>query len=210
MSTAPGPAPALRAATAADAPALAGLHAARITEGFLPTLGDGFLTRLYRRVVVSPVGVARVAVDPDAGTTTGIIGFAAGATDLRSLYRAFLLHDGVIAAVSSAPRLARSWRRVLETLRYPSDDTGGLPPAEILAVAVGARAAGQGIGRRLVEATLADLAQHGAAAVKVVTGADNAAALALYAACGFERRARLSVHAGTDSEVLVWSSSSLR
>lgn len=206
MSTAP----ALRAATRADAPALARLHGARITEGFLPTLGDGFLARLYRRIVASPTGVARVAVDPDAGTTTGIVGFAAGATDVGALYRSFLLRDGALAAISSAPQLARSWRRVLETLRYPADSGAGLPAAEILAVAVDGRAAGRGIGRRLVDAALGDLAEHGSLSVKVVTGADNTAALALYEACGFERRARVTVHAGTDSEVLVWSSSSPR
>ena len=44
-------------------------------------------------------------------------------------------------------------------------------------------------------------------AVKVVAGAETVAALWLYARCGFVPRARIAVHEGTASEVLVWSSS---
>jgi ribosomal protein S18 acetylase RimI-like enzyme len=198
--------PALRPATRADAPALAALHASRISEGFLSELGVPFLTRLYRRVAVSPVGVALVAVDPDAATAGTIVGFAAGATDLGRLYRTFVVRDGVSAGLVAAPRLARSWRRVLETLRYPAA-AEDLPDAEILAVAVDDAVAGRGIGRRLVTATTEELAARGVRAMKVVAGADNAPALALYRACGFTPRARIAVHAGTASEVLVWSSS---
>jgi ribosomal protein S18 acetylase RimI-like enzyme len=39
--------------------------------------------------------------------------------------------------------------------------------------------------------------------VKVVAGGDNAAALGLYRATGFVDAARLEVHAGTESVVLV-------
>ena len=53
-----------------------------------------------------------------------------------------------------------------------------------------------------------ELAARGVNAVKVVAGADNAAALRLYEKCGFVPRARIEVHEGTPSEVLVWNSSS--
>ena len=188
----------IRSAERSDAGRLAELHATRIVEGFLPRLGPRFLSRLYRRLVVSPDGFAVVAV-----RDARVVGFAAGATDLGRVYRSFVLHDGVIAGLGAAPRIVGSWRAVLETLRYPGsiDD---LPEAEILSVAVDGDAAGRGIGRRLLSASLDELTRRGVRAAKVVAGADNRAALALYTQAGFAVRQRIEVHAGIASEVLVW------
>ena len=189
----------IRVAQRSDAGRLAELHTTRIVEGFLPTLGPRFLARLYHRLVVSPDGFAVVAV-----RDARVIGFAAGATDLGRIYRSFVVRDGLVASLGAAPRIFGSWRAVLETLRYPgsSDD---LPEAEILSVAVDLDAAGRGIGRSLLSATLDELTRRGVRAAKVVAGADNRAAVALYTQAGFAVRKRIEVHAGTASEVLVWS-----
>lgn len=182
----------------ADARALADLHRTRITEGFLPRLGPGFLRRLYRRMTRSADCVVLTARDGGR-----IVGFAAGATDLGALYRRFLLRDGPVAAMVAAPRLVRHLPQVLETLRY--EQAGGdAEGAEVLSVAVAADAAGRGLGRALVSRLVVELAAHGVAEVRVVTGASNAAALAVYRACGFRPHRRLEVHAGTVSEQLVW------
>jgi len=118
-----------RAATEADAPTLARLHATRISEGFLPTLGDRFLTKLYRRITRFP-GACAYVVERD-GT---IVAFAAGATSVGRLYREFLLRDGISAGIVAAPKILRSAKHVWETLRYPGT-TADLPAAEVLAVA---------------------------------------------------------------------------
>jgi ribosomal protein S18 acetylase RimI-like enzyme len=195
----------LRVATRADAPRLAALHAARIAEGFLPTLGTDFLERLYRRITTSPRAFAIVAAEGDH-----VVGYVAAATDVPALYREFLVRDGAVAALRALPRLARSWRRVLETLRYPATESNGggeLPTAEILAVAVAAGASGHGLGGSLVAAATAELARRGVTTAKVVAGAANEPALRLYRGCGFAPRRTISVHAGTPSEVLVWQAS---
>lgn len=189
----------IRRAERSDADRLAELHATRIVEGFLPRLGPRFLSRLYRRLVVSPDGFAVVAVRDGR-----VVGFAAGATDLGRVYRSFVVHDGLVAGLGAAPRIVGSWRRVLETLRYPTS-TDDLPEAEILSVAVDVDAAGRGIGRRLLSASLDELTGRGARAAKVVAGADNRAALALYTQAGFTVRKQIEVHAGTASQVLVWA-----
>jgi ribosomal protein S18 acetylase RimI-like enzyme len=195
----------VRLATPEDAPRLAELHASRITDGFLPSLGPAFLTRLYRRIARDADSFAYVALDAPAGA---VVGFAAATADTGRLYKTFALHDGLVAGALAAPRLLRSWRRVLETLRYPGAEGDELPPAEILAVAVDASAGGRGIGTQVVDAATALLAARGHHAVKVVTGSDNEVALKLYARCGFEVQARVVVHEGVSSEVLVWNSSS--
>jgi ribosomal protein S18 acetylase RimI-like enzyme len=192
----------VRGAVAVDTPRVAELHAARITEGFLTQLGPRFLQLLYRRVVRSPHAFLLVAVDHDE-----VAGFLAGASDLRRLYRSFVARDGVTAAVTTGPRLLRSLPQVLETSRYPSE-TGELPTAEILSMAVDAEYTRRGVGRALVEAGTTEFRRRGVDAAKVVIAEANGSSLRLYEDAGFARRRQIAVHRGTVSEVLVWNSSS--
>jgi ribosomal protein S18 acetylase RimI-like enzyme len=192
----------VRPASPGDVARVAELHVARIDEGFLASLGPRFLRRLYRRVTRSADAFLLVAVEGDE-----IVGFIAGASDLRRFYRSFLARDAIVAGFVAAPRLLRSAPRALETLRYPAE-AGELPSAEILSVAVDEGSTGQGVGRALVAEGVAELRRRGVLAAKVVAGADNAAALRLYEGAGFARRRRIAVHRDTASEVLVWSSSS--
>ena len=189
----------LRAARAGDIRAIADLHATRIDEGFLTSLGTPFLRRLYARVLHSHD--AFIVVDELDGVTTG---FVAGAADLGALYRRFIMRDGLLAGFQAAPRLVKNFPRVVETLRYPAM-TGDLPEAEVLAVAVAADRSGHGVGRALVRGVIDEFVNHGISTAKVVTTADNLAALAMYRACGFRAAEGLEVHAGRSSEVLVWT-----
>jgi ribosomal protein S18 acetylase RimI-like enzyme len=195
----------VRLAGDADTARLAHLHASRITDGFLPSLGPAFLDRLYRRIVRSTDSFAYVVTDDADGH---VVGFAAATIDIGKLYRSFAVRDGLVAGVVAAPRLVRSWRRVLETVRYPSSEGADLPAAEILAVAVEEAAGGRGVGTLVVDAATRRLAERGETAVKVVTGSDNTVALRLYERCGFAVQTRVEVHEGVSSEVLVWNSSS--
>jgi ribosomal protein S18 acetylase RimI-like enzyme len=196
----------VRRAETADLPAVAALHAARIDEGFLSSLGPAFLRRLYRRVLRRADGFVLVATDTTAAPDATVLGFVAGVGSVGRLYRSFVLRDGVVAGMLAAPKLAGAVPRVLETLRYPAA-MGELPDAEILAVAVAASATGRGVGRALVAAATAEFDRRGTAAAKVVTTDDNAAALAMYRACGFVGTAAVEVHSGRASEVLVWTRS---
>jgi len=191
----------VRRARTADAVALAELHAARIAEGFLPTLGPRFLARLYRRIARSQRACAYVAESDGR-----ILAFAAGTPDVSAFYREFVLRDGVISAILVAPKVFRAWRPVLETLRYPAA-TADLPAAEVLAVATAADAGGHGYGSRVVRAVTADLAARGNGEVKVVVGDGNETALRMYRACSFVRAGDVSVHGERRSEILAWTAS---
>ena len=116
------------------------------------------------------------------------------------------MRDGILAGLRAAPRLIAAVPRVVETLRYPST-TATLPDAEILAVAVAAAASGRGVGRGLVSAATEEFRRRSVHAAKVVTTADNQAALAMYRGAGFTPIQRREVHAGRSSEVLVWTAS---
>ncbi len=191
----------VRPALVRDARRVAELHATRITTGFLTRLGPRFLQLLYRRAATSPHAFVLVAEEREL-----VAGFVAGASHLGRFYRSFLLRDGLAAAVVTAPRLARSLGKVVETLRYPAT-TSELPVAEILATAVDGSFTGNGVGRGLVEAGTAEFGRRGVSAAKVVAGCDNEAAIRLYERCGFAPVARIAVHAEAPSQVLVWHSS---
>jgi ribosomal protein S18 acetylase RimI-like enzyme len=189
----------LRAGQPHDAAAVAGLHAERIGEGFLVTLGPRFLRRLYRRIALSPNAVLLVA---DSGER--IVGFVAAAASTRRLYGEFLGRDALPAGLAAAPAVVRAPRRVWETFRYGNESDDDLPAAEILSIAVAADVEGLGIGGRLLSAAQQELTQLGAPQARVVTAVGNEAALAMYERAGFQRRSRTEVHAGVPQEVLVW------
>lgn len=189
----------VRPGALADAPAAASLHAQQISEGFLSSLGPRFLARLYRRVVLSPSSFLLVAEEDGM-----VVGQAAATENVGRLYREFLLRDGLVATALALPRLVRQWRSAWETLRYPAE-RDGLPPAELLAVAVANQARGRGIGRALVAGVNEELTRRGVVDARVVVAAANGPALALYRSSGFRPRATIRVHAETQSEVLTWS-----
>jgi ribosomal protein S18 acetylase RimI-like enzyme len=187
----------LRSGTDGDAAAAAALHAGQISEGFLTFLGERFLRRLYRRLVRTPGSFLLVA-DFEGST----IGFLAGSTHVRALYRSFAWRDGVPAMAACGGRLLRSPVRALETLRHGTGASG--QGAELLAVAVDPSVQGRGAGTLLVEGFLHQVTTRGEKVAHVVVAADNDAAEALYRKAGFSTVERFELHQGTDSLLMQW------
>ncbi len=175
------------------------MHATRIRDGFLVQLGQPFLRRLYSRAVRSRRALVVVAAEDET-----VAGFVAATTDTGAFYREFLVRDGFAAGLAALPRIVRSLRSVLETLRYGVQDEKGLPKAEILAVAVQERTLARGIGTTLVESTLNELATLGIDSVRVVTAVENERAIRMYERAGFRRHGTTYVHRDILQAVLVW------
>lgn len=192
--------PVLRPATADDGPAVGALHAEQIPGGFLALLGPDFLARLYRRITRSNGSFLLVA-DADGR----VAGFIAGSSDVRSLYREFVVHDGPAAVFGAARRLLGSWRRAVETLRHGAPGTTGTGRGtELLAVAVDPAWQGRRIGARLVDTFLARVHADGGRAAYVVVAADNVRAVGLYRSVGFTEVGDFELHAGTTSLLMQW------
>jgi ribosomal protein S18 acetylase RimI-like enzyme len=195
----------LRFATVADVDAVAAIHADRIAEGFLVTLGPAFLRRLYRRIVLSPGAFVLVVDGPDGGPQPGgVCGFVAVAENTGALYREYLLHDGVAAAVAATRGIIRAPRSVWETLRYGLRGGSHATGAEVLATAVASGFEQRGIGARLVRAAVDEIRRRGVGSARVVTAIGNVAAVRAYERGGFHVSGSDEVHRGVTQQLLVW------
>lgn len=189
---------ALRRARTGDAAALARIHREQLPDGFLPTLGQGFLTRLYRALIAFPRAVALVAEEHGE-----VVGFATGVASPRAFARHFLIRHGLPAAVLATSALVRpsALRKLGETATYAERSTTR-DEAELVSLAVRQGHEGTGIAARLVRLAVSELGALGATTVKLVAPARNERATSLYRATGFKPREEISVHDGARS--IVW------
>lgn len=183
-----------------EAGVVAGYHREGIPTGFLSELGAGFLTRLYRGIASSDAGFVFVA----DGGADGLVGFAAGVTDVGSMYRSVLIRRWWSLAGPLLRHLLRvaTWRRVYESLRYPKQVEGAFPSAELLSIVVSPPMRGKGVAQRLMDAVRTELAGRGCDVVKVLVGAELPAANAFYVKYGFRLAGSIRMH-GSASNVYV-------
>jgi GNAT superfamily N-acetyltransferase len=181
------------------ASSVAALHAASIASGFLSTLPQPFLRRLYRAIAAdSQSTVLAACAQPGAAP----IGFVAGTLDTSAMYRRIIRTEWFWFALALAPRMCSlsTVTRALETLRYGnrqrSQPASHSCAAELLSIAVSQDQRGKGLGRTLIMALEEWIRAQDAnvSACKTVTLASDTAANAFYLSCGFEPRAEFRHH----------------
>ena len=183
-----------------DVAAIASLHSSGINTGFLPKLGPRFMRVLYRAMAGWP-GAVVLVIDDEGGP----VAFVAGVTDTGAFYKHFLRHFGLRAILAAFPRILRPsvLRSAWESFRYGEEDHREVP-AELISMAVAPRARRSGLSLRLGAELQRSLSALGTTEIKVVVGSDNQPAIAAYQRMGFVFDHRIEVHAGQDSDVLVW------
>ncbi len=174
------------------ASSVAQLHIAGIDTGFISSLGARFVTSLYEAIADSKNSFGYVACQGEE-----VVGFVTFTENIHSLYKSILWKKGFRFVFLLAGRLL-SWgriKRIWETLLYPSrvkaDD---LPAAELLSIVVSPQARGQGVASQLIEQGIAECRRRGIDRVKVLVGAELAAANRLYVKCGFEKAGEIMNH----------------
>jgi hypothetical protein len=143
--------------------AVACLHAHCIVTGFLSTLGERFLARLYRAIAEDPDSVVLVALARDKRTdrsvctdSTAVTGFVAGTRSTRGMYRRILHRHWLPFSLLLLPRALspRVLKYIFETMAYgrrverERKRTEAAIDAELLSIAVDPNARGLGPGRR--------------------------------------------------------------
>lgn len=166
------------------AAAAAQLHRQGIDTGFLSSLGQPFLKQLYLAVPKCPAGFGYVWVEDDGQ----VLGFIACAESTGQLYKQSLVRRGLRMAWPLGRFLFRpaTVKRMIQTLRYPSQVGGELPAAEVLSIAVSSEARGKGVGKALMAAALKEFDRRSVGQCKVAVGADNVTANEFYKRCGFK------------------------
>lgn len=175
---------------------VAALHADNIANGFLATLGPGFLALLYRAIDESDDSVLLVEFQGDR-----VVGFIAGATSLRAVYMRMLRHPVAMLRVMMPIALrGRTLARVLEILRYEGKATNehrNLPKAELLSLAVTPALrgpAGGSIAERLYGRLVTHFQERGEPGMRIVVGPRLARAQRFYRRMGAEVVGTIEVH----------------
>lgn len=166
----------------AHAVQVAALHQECIGTGFLSTLGLRFLVQLYGGIPDAPSAFGFVAVRGEC-----VIGFIACAEKLGAVYKQTLKSRGLRMAFSMVPRVfnPRVFKRVIETLFYPSKMEDKYPAAEVLSIVVAPEARGCGVAPELMQRAFDEFASRGINKVKVQVWTENTTAKGFYEKLGF-------------------------
>lgn len=166
--------------------------------GFLLTeLGPRFLREYYRCVDEYSQGI--LVDESDAG---GCLGFVAGFVDPASFYRALRRRRARLGLAAAAGLVARPHRLMAVVADYLRAGAAASGPAdsataELSSLAVRPRAAGRGVGTRLVGRFLAAARDRGAARVILTTDADgNESVNGFYSGLGFTCARRFEARPG--------------
>lgn len=178
-----------------DALAMAKIHKAEISGGFLSSLSLAFLSRFYLALVQSPVSFCIVAKENNQ-----VVGFVAGTTNLNAFYKYFLAHYFFQSCIILLPKIFSSFKKVLETLLY-SKKKESLPKAELLTIAITKQFQGQGLGRLMLAPFIAEMKKRKIAIFKVLVGEELKPAIKFYGKNSFTFLKNITIHGKNPSRV---------
>lgn len=182
---------------------VARLHIEGISQGFLPQLGLEFMTILYDAIDHSSNSV--LITESHDGE---VIGFVAGASSMRPIYRQ-LLRKPIRLFIALLPSLImpQRVRRIFEILRYNSQmriaQVTEVPGFELLSIVVAPAARGTGAADRLYQRLVEHCEKKSLTGFKIVVGDALAPAHRFYQRNGAIPVGRIEVHLGEGSVIYV-------
>lgn len=180
---------------------VARLHVRCLDQGFLATLGEGFLALMYE--AIDGAEASTLLVEEEGGEVRG---FITGGTGMGPIYRR-MMRSPVRLGLSLAPVALRprKVRRILEILRYSGAGglPDGLPDAELLSLAVAPEWRGKAVADRLYQRLVEDFRCRGVDAFRITVGEALAPAHRFYQRMGATTAADIEVHGGEPSRVYV-------
>lgn len=181
------------------------IHQNEISEGFLATFGNSFLSILYKTIATSEYSFIYIAKSDNK-----VIGFICGCRNTSKLYFDFLIRAGYKAIFLIIPKLLNPKKifRIFETLLYPSKKVNkDLPESEILNFCVDSSIQGKGVGKMLFNALVTEFRNSGIEKIKIVTGKNQISAQRFYEKIGAEKVADIEIHKETESLIFTYNCS---
>lgn len=175
----------------------ANIHIQQITGGFLSSLGEKVLTRVYSSIAASPHSFIITAKRDEQ-----VIGFICGSFDTGKLYKQVLLKNGIRLSLACVKHIfsLRTIRKIWETLAYPKQALPtGIPDEEILNFCVAPNTQRSGLGTQLMNKLTQRFRDCGVTSIRIVTGAEQESAISFYEKIGAQRVHQFEVHRGIQS-----------
>ncbi len=181
---------------------VARLHIANLDQGFLSTLGSGFLTELYRSIDNCPHAILIVRCQQGE-----VVGFLTGVSGpMTSVYRGMMLRFPLWAwrllPIFFSPK---RFRQVLDILRYikSNNKQSSLPVSELLSIALTPNSRGNGIADAMYGDLIKYFKEMKVERFKIVVGAGLTPAHKFYQRMGAKIVAETEIHHGVRSAVYV-------
>jgi ribosomal protein S18 acetylase RimI-like enzyme len=179
---------------------VAELHISGIATGFISSLGINFVRVLYETIAESQSAFGLVAEIKGR-----IVGFVVFTPNIKKLYKSVICKHGLYFAFLLAGKMFSISRikKVFETIFYPGRVNNlDVPEAELLSIVVASEERGKGLSSMLTRKGFEQCRQRGIGKIKVLVGAGNKAANALYLKSGFQLAGQMENH-GVVSNVYV-------
>lgn len=180
---------------------VARLHVDNINQGFLTTLGIGFVSLMYQAIDEAHDSV--LLVEERDGC---VAGFVSGGCGMGAIYKQ-MLRSPFRLGLALMPSLLRPRRvlRIFEILRYSRGHTlpEGLPTAELLSIAVAPSCRGQQVADRLYCRLEDHFRETGTTSFRIIVGKALAPAHRFYQRMGAVPTTDVEVHQGEVSTVFV-------
>lgn len=192
----------IRQAEFLDCSSVAKMHREYLDKSFLGTLGEHFLTILYKSLVEWNNGILIIAENGGRA-----IGFVAGVANTSKFYRYFLKNYCIKAGFILLSKVFNpdTRRKIIETLRYSKrDEDILLPKAELLSIAVSENYQGKGAGKRLFNELAKEFHSRGVNKFKITVGSELLKARSFYKKIGCRKMGEIEVHKGYKSENYVF------
>lgn len=180
---------------------VAQLHVDNINQGFLATLGVGFVSLMYQ--AIDEAQDSLLLVEEREGR---VVGFVSGGNGMRAIYKRMLRHPlrlgfALLPSALSPKRVLR----ILEILRYSQGKNvdADLPDAELLSIAVDPGFRGQQLAEGLYRRLEAHFRRGHITAFKITVGEALVPAHRFYQRMSALPIAKVEVHEGEASTIYV-------
>lgn len=190
-------------ATKKDSLQIAKIHKQEINQGFLSQLGETFLSKLYKAMILSPDAFIIITKKNNK-----IIGFISGCIDVKKFYKYFLKKHFIQVLIILFPKMFKlsTFKKILETLKYLSKEKKQkLPGAELLTIAVLNEFHGKNIAVKLFEKFLDEMKKRKIKELKVIVGESLPRAIAFYKKIGFKFHLNIAIHQNNLSRIYIYT-----